>query len=262
MNGPGESLSGAILRRLFEWPLENGYRPGMSQHETTWWMRLVSVAAIAALTMVAVWAALDLQDARSEGVSPTQELRDQVTARIEIQDALALDVSEKHETLASLQESILPLDEQEMEYSDQLRMATGALAVSGPGITISLDDSGAVLEEERVTDFDLQVVVNALWAAGAEAISINEQRLSASTAIRSAGSAILVNLTPLNPPYTISAIGDPIDLQVELSRTRAAGHLAVLRNTYGLSVATETHDELILPSAPETNLRFAEIDEV
>ena len=61
----------------------------------------------------------------------------------------------------------------------------------------------------RVLDRDLQIVVNGLWAAGAEAISINGQRLTALSAIRSAGEAILVDFRPLSPPYVVSAVGEP-----------------------------------------------------
>ena len=64
----------------------------------------------------------------------------------------------------------------------------------------------------RVYDRDLQDVVNALWLAGAEAMSINGQRLTAATAIRSAGEAILVNSRPLSPPSLVHAIGNPAPL--------------------------------------------------
>ncbi len=80
--------------------------------------------------------------------------------------------------------------------------------------------SGASSDDGRVLSKDLQVVTNALWEAGAEAISINGQRLTARSAIRFAGDAILVNYRPLTRPYVISAIGDPQNLQVEFADNR------------------------------------------
>ena len=81
------------------------------------------------------------------------------------------------------------------------------MAVTGPGITVTLDDSADAVsgsdpargssgfEEGRVSAADLQIVSNGLWAAGAEAISINGQRLTTRSAIRFAGQAILVDLS-------------------------------------------------------------------
>ena len=67
---------------------------------------------------------------------------------------------------------------------------------------------GAATDIGRVRDRDLQRVINGLWESGAEAISINGQRLTALSAIRAAGDAILVDNRPLVPPYTVLAVGD------------------------------------------------------
>ncbi len=96
-----------------------------------------------------------------------------------------------------------------------LQISAGVKSVKGPGFSISINDARKTdsLDFEkvnlaRVFDTDLQLVTNALWASGAEAISINNQRLSTTTAIRSAGDAILINYRPLLPPYLITFIGD------------------------------------------------------
>ena len=98
--------------------------------------------------------------------------------------------------------------------------AGGGAALSGPGTELVLEDSAPLPASpgvssgtvNRVTDGDMQIAVNGLWAAGAEAISVNGQRVSSSTAIRTAGSAILVDFRPLSPPYRITALGDPQEL--------------------------------------------------
>ena len=64
-----------------------------------------------------------------------------------------------------------------------------------------------------MTSGDLQIIVNGLWGAGAEAIAINGQRLSSTAAIRFAGQAIIVDFRPLARPYVITALGDPQGMQ-------------------------------------------------
>ena len=81
--------------------------------------------------------------------------------------------------------------------------ATGTRAVTGPGVVVEIDnaESGDGSGSSSVLDLDVQQVVNGLWAAGAEAVAVNGQRVTALTAIRSANDVILVNFRPLNPPY-------------------------------------------------------------
>ncbi len=141
-------------------------------------------------------------------------------------------------------------------------VASGATAVTGPGLRVSLADapadaSGDVAADSMVQDADLQAVVNALWASGAEAIAINGQRLTSLTAIRSAGSAILVDLVPLVGPYTVDAIGDPDTMQTRFARTPAASELAYLRSTWGISTDVAVKNSLKLPGAGVLSLRFA-----
>jgi len=112
---------------------------------------------------------------------------------------------------------------------------------------------------ERVQDGDLQVTVNGLWASGAEAIAINGHRLTAMTAIRSAGSAIQVDLVPLSGPYVVEAIGDPASLATRFARTDAGAHLSMLRNTYGITANFSSEDHLKLPGASRTRLWSAQV---
>ncbi|OIQ93176.1 hypothetical protein GALL_248820 [mine drainage metagenome] len=141
-------------------------------------------------------------------------------------------------------------------------VASGASAVTGPGLRVSLADapadaSGNVPADSMVQDADLQSVVNSLWASGAEAIAINGQRLTSLTAIRSAGSAILVDLVPLSGPYTVDAIGNPDTMQTRFARTPAASELAYLRSTWGISTDVTAKKTLQLPGAGALSLRFA-----
>jgi uncharacterized protein YlxW (UPF0749 family) len=146
----------------------------------------------------------------------------------------------------------------------------GAVAVTGPGLKVTLADAkqnagsdpvGGSTQSNaagNVRDSDVQLVVNALWAAGAEAISVNGQRLGPTSTIRTAGEAILVDFQPVSSPYVVSAIGD----QDTLSRTFLAdpevGALAVVSESYGLRFDFAKESQLSLPAASPPELRSAQ----
>jgi len=94
-----------------------------------------------------------------------------------------------------------------------LAKQAGTVALSGRGLIIEVAPSNRQVPSAEeagayeIHDTDLQLVVNALWAAGAEAIAINGSRLVATTPIRSAGGTIVVNFRPLSPPFRVLAIG-------------------------------------------------------
>lgn len=257
-HGARESVSGSVLRDLFANPIDQGYRAGNPQHGNSWWKRLASLLAVILLTMTATWAAVELRDARTATDSPTQRLREQVEVRIGYQETVQGTVDELREEIDALHASALPADAEGTDEKDRLAIASSSSAVSGPGLIVTLDDSQASSANERLRDFDLQVVTNSLWAGGAEAIDINGERLTSTSAIRSAGSAILVNLTPLIPPYSVTAIGDPTELQIAFTRSGASTHAATLRDTFGVRVAIDSHDELDVPAARDSALRFAQ----
>jgi len=144
------------------------------------------------------------------------------------------------------------------------QLAAGTAPVTGPGVRLTLTDAPVAQADPeaadpdlRVQDVDLQVVANGLWAAGAEAVAVNGQRLTALTAIRSAGSAILVDLAPLTGPYVVEAIGDPGPMQTAFARTSAGQHLSTLRNTYGIAGQIAAAERLELPGSSRTRLQSA-----
>ena len=145
-----------------------------------------------------------------------------------------------------------------------------AVPVTGPGLLVTLanaesdaddDPVGGGTQEDasgKVRDGDLQLVVNALWGAGAEAISINGQRLGATTAIRFAGEAVLVDFRPVTNPYEIRAIGDPDTLSRNFLESPEVRALAAISETYGLLFEFAKADELRLPAASTLELRSAD----
>jgi uncharacterized protein YlxW (UPF0749 family) len=109
-----------------------------------------------------------------------------------------------------------------------------------------------------VLDVDMQLVVNGLWQAGAQAIAINGIRLTSTTAIRTAGEAILVDFRPLVPPYSIAAVG-PADLAERFADTGASGELDELREDYGIQSDVEPQADVTVPASTANLPRQAEV---
>ncbi len=148
-----------------------------------------------------------------------------------------------------------------------LERAGAGTALTGPGVVLVLEDSaplpaspgdatGAV---NRVTDGDLQIAVNGLWAAGAEAIDINGQRVSSTTAIRTAGSAVLVDFRPLSPPYRITALGDPEQLRPGVREGEAGEYLSEISTRYGIRTSWEAGEDYTVPARSVGTLREAKV---
>lgn len=251
------SATQGVLRDLLEGP-GTAYSKDVPPHEPTLLGRIASVLLVAVLVTGSIWAARDLQRTRAGAHAANQELIQQVRERSALVEDLSGEIADLGGAIASQQQSIAPEDPSLADYGQLLGVRAGALPVTGPGLSITLDDDAVTNPEGRVRDVDLQILVNALWSVGAEAISINGERVSSATALRTAGQAILVNLVPLSPPYRVEVIGDAGELQVGLAQTRAAGHLAGLRESYGVDVSIAREDVLELSGAPlATTPRYA-----
>jgi uncharacterized protein YlxW (UPF0749 family) len=152
------------------------------------------------------------------------------------------------------------------QMSEQLettRLNAAQIALSGPGIVITLDDS----DEERVGSVSnyviheeyLRQLVNVLWSGGAEAIAVNDQRLTSQTEIFCSGAFIQINGTRQSPPYRIVAIGKQADLRSALQFYfwEQLGHYQL---TYGITRELEVPDELLsVPAGTAKPFRFAEV---
>ena len=140
---------------------------------------------------------------------------------------------------------------------DEVAAAVGAEAVEGPGVRVTVDDAASGTDEGTILDTDLQLLVNGLWQAGAEAVAINGQRLTTLTAIRTAGQAITVNFRSLSPPYVVNAIGDPDVLPANLLDTVAGQTFTDLAANFGIGFEVEARDGLQLPAGSGVVLRQA-----
>ena len=132
---------------------------------------------------------------------------------------------------------------------EKYRMWAGALDVQGPGILVTIKDPVMDQYQEDYSvitnNFDLLLgLVNRLKEAGAEAISINEQRISANTEISLAGSNININGTATAPPYIVKAIGNPQTLEGAI--TLRGGIVYTMKMKYNLVVDTEIKENMVI----------------
>ncbi|WP_432510181.1 DUF881 domain-containing protein [Kineococcus sp. SYSU DK001] len=140
-----------------------------------------------------------------------------------------------------------------------LGTASGALAVRGPGLAVTLDDAptgaddarrpaGASPDDLVVHQQDVEAVVNALWAGGAEAMMIMDQRVVSTSAVRCVGNVLVLQGRTYSPPYRIAAVGDVDALRAALG---ASAEVAVYRQyvaAYGLGYEVAAADDLALPA--------------
>lgn len=259
----------SLLTEVMRHPLDPGYAEASARKAAPGYRHprrsrsaivLVVAVGLGAATAVAV---VSLRAPEPAVLAARTLLEKQITDRTAQAAALRASNQALDDEVAALQAQALAA--QDPALIARLKSgdaAAGATAVTGPGLRISLADapadaSGNVPADSMVQDTDLQAVVNSLWASGAEAIAVNGQRLTSLTAIRSAGSAILVDLVPLSGPYTVDAIGDPDTMQTRFARTPAASELAYLRSTWGISTDVAVKSSLRLPGAGALSLRFA-----
>jgi uncharacterized protein YlxW (UPF0749 family) len=133
---------------------------------------------------------------------------------------------------------------------NSLSREVGTTPLTGPGINVTLQDAPKkVLEENPDVDADwlvihqqdIQAVVNALWAGGADAMSIQGHRIISTTGIKCVGNSVVLHGVPYLPPYRITAIGDTAELQRSLDSSRYIDNLKdyVVRFQLGYQVKPE-----------------------
>jgi uncharacterized protein YlxW (UPF0749 family) len=272
MTSPDEQRRFApdFLTELFRNPLDPGYadaaaRKARGDGRTGAAKQVVS--GITALTLVALGMLLVVayQQTRADEPARSQAratLVDQVQSRRAANAELQQRADRLRAEVAGLREK--QLGGANVARLRDLEAETGLAPVRGSGARVTVGDgpmpvdpvTGEHKSEARVRDTDLQVATNALWAAGAEAIAVNGQRLTATSNIRQAGEAILVDLQPVTTPYQVVAIG-PDDLR-DTFRDGAAGRFfRALNARFGITYDVAEVGNVTLDAATEPNLRLA-----
>ncbi|MCO7221966.1 DUF881 domain-containing protein [Klenkia sp. PcliD-1-E] len=223
------------------------------------WNALVPVVAMAAGLLFATSGQTARgTDLRAGDVTQLSQLIEQLGQANDVQAA----------QLAQLQARVQSLTEAEAGRNGDVAAATAAgdaqeasagfTPVSGPGVEITLDDApetgtgtlppGATLDALVIHQSDVQGVVNALWAAGADGVAVMGQRLVATSAVRCVGNVLLLEGRTYSPPFVITAVGDADTMRERLGQSYEVSLLQQAVDRFGLTYRVQDRSEVDLPA--------------
>ncbi|UZQ86151.1 DUF881 domain-containing protein [Thermoclostridium stercorarium] len=175
----------------------------------------------------------ELEQAKSEGIKLLEELQ-----RLE---------KEKNEIIRQLSNDGNPIINELLNRKNELMVINGLTDVKGSGIVIRLNDAPARGEIDPsqliIHDMDIVQILNVLRAAGAQAISINDERIIATSKHFCVGPTILINNKRYPVPYVIKAIGDPNGLYNAVEQSEAV----VIMKIYNIQVDVRKENEILIP---------------
>jgi uncharacterized protein YlxW (UPF0749 family) len=271
---PNAGRSAHAARRPTLIPVPSLLRALLSEHLDPGYAAAAEKRALAAMLVATVFAAAVAQARSVEpGVHSAQQLLVQNVRSTEgSATKLAQDRSALSTRVDDVQRHALAENAQGQRLLgqlDELSLAAASKAIIGPGLTVTITDPGASpnlsdVSKQRVNgsrqiilDRDLQLVVNSLWASGAEAISVGGARIGPNVTIRQAGGAILVDNNPTSSPYKILAVGPPHAMRDVFDNSPGLQRLRLLEISYGVGVTVDISDGLSLPAGSIRDVRFA-----
>jgi uncharacterized protein YlxW (UPF0749 family) len=269
----------SLITNVMDHSLDDGYAEAAARKKAagdggmprTLRAKLGLAAGLVLAALVVTLGAAQARVAAPVVAKEREELVDRIDRETEAADKLEDSVDRLREDVSARQREALKHSGGSAE-SDIVGILSGATAVHGPGVKLVVNDAKEAgsggdgdprettgfSDTGRVRDRDMQRVVNGLWESGAEAVSINGQRLTALSAIRAAGDAILVDNKPLVPPYTVLAVGDGQRLSTRFQDSADGLYLNALQESYGIRTGISVEDDLRLPAAPSVIVRTAQ----
>ena len=268
-----------LLTTMMERPLDPGYQEAAARRAAAGLPRATSTRTVLVIVLAILIGFLFAVAAQSLRPKPTAAaaLKKELVTRIE---ALQKHGSDQEAKVAVLGKQVRDFEALSLQQSGgpdltgtikNLEVQAGAVPLRGPGLTLTLDDAASTetdanagtrpsggFQQGRVTSGDLQIIVNGLWGAGAEAISINGHRLSSTAAIRFAGQAIIVDFRPLTRPYVITALGDSQGMQQLFEPSFAGLYLSQLTDQYKIRSVMAGSDSLTVPGDSAARLEVAQ----
>ncbi len=228
---------------------------------------VASIAVVIALSVVMFGASARLTQG-TENRHP-ENLTDLVRQEVSRQDKLLGQVETLQTSVTDLTDAqVLPGGELPANTALGTKVSAGSVAVTGPGAVVSVWD--APRDTAAAADFqpddlvvhqqDLQAVINALWAGGAEAMSLQGQRVTNTTAFRCVGNVLLLHGQVYSPPYVVQAVGDPQRLQDAIDSSPEIEIYQQYVEAVGLGWSAEFPEEIEIPaSSGSPSLKYAEV---
>lgn len=267
----------SLLNNVMDHSLDEGYAEASARRKAdgsaglprTLKSKLWLAAGLVVAALVVTLGAAEARVSAPVVAKEREELIDRINAETRAADTLESDVDKLRSDVSERQRKAL--EEHGGDQGELVALLSGATPVEGPGVKLVVDDakntdqggggpreSSSFSDTGRVRDRDMQRVVNGLWESGAEAIAINGQRLTALSAIRAAGDAILVDNRPLVPPYTVLAVGDGKNLAAAFRDSADGQYLNALKESFDIRTSLSDQAKVRLPAAPSLIVRTAE----
>ena len=255
-----------VLRRVVTglWPRRRG------QRQRGWSVGVPLIALAAGLLFTTTATTADGTSLRDDSQPHlAQVIADkQVRLNSREQRAAALRARIEQETDA-LADVDLPV-KQQRERADAMREQAGFTKLRGPGVTVVLNDSprrgddgdpkGPDNDDLVVHQGDVQAVVNALWAGGAEAMSIMGIRVISTSAVRCVGNTLLLHGQPFSPPFKIMAIGEPAAMRQALHSAEGVQKFRDAVANFGLGYQETVERNVTVPAYDgSSDLRSARV---
>lgn len=246
----------------------------MADQRLTWltrrptvWSAVVPLVALTAGLLFALSAATAQgTDLRSSGGDLPGLIRNQTRQNTVLADRVAQLRAEVDRLSAQQAPGDLRVTQLTTE-ADTLMLAAGTQSVSGPSVQVSLTDAknvpavlpdGISVDDYVVHQQDVQAVVNALWAGGAEAMMLMDQRVISTSAVRCVGNTLILQGRVYSPPYVISAIGNRAELKAALERSPSVAIYRQWVDEVGVGYDVKTNSQQTFPAyAGSINLERA-----
>ncbi len=261
----GRDVTVPLLDRIIDEALDQDYQRAAERRSHA---AAVPSGRRAALAVVAVFGVLvgtaAVESARTarDSVGERSSLLAQIESRRDRLTDQQQALTELRGAARAMESELDTLDAQAERAADDLvdlALPAGFSKIRGPGLRIVVQDARDAVDARVVRADDLSVLVDGLWNAGAEAIAINDQRITAVTSLRNSGLSIGVNRVSLRAPYIVRAIGDPDTLEADLLDSTSGLTWRALVEQLGFRVEVQTVDDMSLPAAQLRPLLLAEI---
>ena len=229
-------------------------RQSSSARTRSWRVAVVVVCALAGLLLGTARAYSGGQEIRNRS-SDLSVLVSGAEQRVQVLNRQATTL--QHQVDAAAGGDVSPQIASARADADALRGAAGLTAVHGPGLQVTMTDAPRNADGEYpagidpdnfvVHQQDVQSVVNALWAGGGEAMTIMDQRVLTTTAVRCIGNTLLMGGRTYSPPFTITAIGDAGAMLKAISAEPGVALFLQYAKRYGLGFSVQRLDDVTLP---------------
>jgi uncharacterized protein YlxW (UPF0749 family) len=244
------------------------FRASMNTGGRSW----LSVGAVAVLAGLMFSASARLADGGGADTRDPQDLAqlvDAETARVAELTGRAAELDREIETLSARADTVVP--ESPPDLVEREGVVSGSVPVAGPGLTVTLDDAPSTTvdvgpggvepqpDDLVVHQQDLQHVINALWGGGAEAMTLQGERVTSTSAFRCSGNILLLHGKVFSPPYKVTAVGDPAKMEASLNSSEGVQTYLEYVDWVRLGWDVQRSDHLDLPAYDGGGLQYAKV---